>query len=223
VLKNHTGLVQPWTADDDRRIAEMLAEGKTRSEIAFALDRTFVALKTRIIRRRIGLQMAMMWSQEEDELLTRMIEDGYAFSAIAPKVGKSRNACIGRAARLGLQQPEKAHGRTVTRSRASPAPQRKTSPVACKRSWQPIARRPEPDLTIRSNPVTLIELKDRHCRWPIGDPREPDFCFCGDAAGIGEAYCAGHMAMAYTTPAQRAAAIRMQEAAAKWAGPRRAK
>jgi GcrA cell cycle regulator len=218
VLKNHTGLVQPWTADDDRRIAEMLAEGKTRSEIALALDRTFVALKTRIIRRRIGLQMATMWSQEEDKILTSMIEDGYTFSEIAPKVGKSRNACIGRAGRLGLQQPEKAHGRNVTRSRVSTAPQRKTSPVARKRSWQPIA-----DLTIRSNPVTLIELKDRHCRWPLGDPRDPDFCFCGGPAGIGEAYCAGHMAMAYTTPAQRAAAIRMQEAAAKWAGPRRAK
>ena len=36
------------------------------------------------------------------------------------------------------------------------------------------------------------------CQWPIGDPRLPDFHFCGEAALPGKPYCAHHCASAYT-------------------------
>jgi GcrA cell cycle regulator len=36
------------------------------------------------------------------------------------------------------------------------------------------------------------------CAWPIGDPRDPDFNFCGrPVARPGLPYCAAHMARAY--------------------------
>jgi GcrA cell cycle regulator len=34
------------------------------------------------------------------------------------------------------------------------------------------------------------------CRWPYGDPRHPDFHFCG-APVVREPYCEQHRAMAY--------------------------
>lgn len=46
---------------------------------------------------------------------------------------------------------------------------------------------------------TLVELKRRSCRWPIGDPREDSFRFCGaHKASPKEAYCDYHSSVAYT-------------------------
>ncbi len=42
----------------------------------------------------------------------------------------------------------------------------------------------------------------RPCQWPIGDPRDRDFHYCGvPSAGDRRApYCAKHLARAYVTP-----------------------
>ena len=57
------------------------------------------------------------------------------------------------------------------------------------------------DARIASEPVTLSQLRDGVCRWPIGDPREASFRFCGSASvetgGAYRPYCAGHGELAY--------------------------
>jgi GcrA cell cycle regulator len=40
------------------------------------------------------------------------------------------------------------------------------------------------------------------CKWPIGDPRQPDFHFCSEEAQTGLPYCGEHAAIAYQ-PARR--------------------
>lgn len=35
------------------------------------------------------------------------------------------------------------------------------------------------------------------CMWPIGDPKTPDFHFCGEPAHPGRPYCSTHCAQAY--------------------------
>jgi len=42
------------------------------------------------------------------------------------------------------------------------------------------------------NPVT-----DRLCQWPIGNPGEAGFHFCGQQAESGRPYCGQHCSMAY--------------------------
>jgi hypothetical protein len=42
----------------------------------------------------------------------------------------------------------------------------------------------------------VYALAPEACRWPCGDPRHPDFYFCGDPAVRGP-YCAQHRTMAY--------------------------
>jgi hypothetical protein len=46
---------------------------------------------------------------------------------------------------------------------------------------------------------TLLELTSRTCRWPIGDPKKEDFCFCG-ATVQRRPYCEVHRALAYAPP-----------------------
>jgi GcrA cell cycle regulator len=48
--------------------------------------------------------------------------------------------------------------------------------------------------------VTIVELKEAMCRWPLGDPTSPEFRYCGSPASSGP-YCANHCSLAYQ-PAQ---------------------
>ena len=40
--------------------------------------------------------------------------------------------------------------------------------------------------------TSLAELTENACRWPLGDPKADDFCFCGADAVPGSSYCAHH-------------------------------
>lgn len=51
---------------------------------------------------------------------------------------------------------------------------------------------------IKQKGIALTELKANSCRWPLGDPNDPDFSFCGKEAVPGKPYCATHCLEAYT-------------------------
>ena len=51
--------------------------------------------------------------------------------------------------------------------------------------------------------VTIMELREGMCRWPIGDPTSPEFRFCGARADIGSPYCTQHARIAYQPAADR--------------------
>jgi GcrA cell cycle regulator len=50
--------------------------------------------------------------------------------------------------------------------------------------------------------VTIVELKEAMCRWPLGDPSSPEFRYCGSPAAGGP-YCAHHAALAYQPAHER--------------------
>ena len=43
----------------------------------------------------------------------------------------------------------------------------------------------------------LLELTERTCKWPIGDPAEDEFYFCGLPSVPGKPYCEHHVAVAF--------------------------
>ena len=45
--------------------------------------------------------------------------------------------------------------------------------------------------------LTLMELTERTCKWPVGDPATPNFWFCGHAVQQGKPYCEAHVAVAF--------------------------
>jgi GcrA cell cycle regulator len=48
-----------------------------------------------------------------------------------------------------------------------------------------------------TKPKTLLDLERNDCRWPIGEPRHPDFHFCGAPQTAGRPYCELHWRMAF--------------------------
>lgn len=45
--------------------------------------------------------------------------------------------------------------------------------------------------------LTLMQLTERTCKWPIGDPATDDFWFCGLGCVPGKPYCETHVAVAF--------------------------
>lgn len=49
----------------------------------------------------------------------------------------------------------------------------------------------------RARKLTLMELTERTCKWPIGDPATDDFWFCGLPSLAGKPYCEAHVGVAF--------------------------
>ena len=54
--------------------------------------------------------------------------------------------------------------------------------------------------TAKSENLSLTELDNHTCRWPIGDPKDENFHFCGKKIRLGQTYCEEHAAIAYVKP-----------------------
>ncbi|WP_370206061.1 GcrA family cell cycle regulator [Pararhodobacter marinus] len=45
--------------------------------------------------------------------------------------------------------------------------------------------------------LNLMELTERTCKWPIGDPATEEFWFCGLPSVAGKPYCEAHVSVAF--------------------------
>ena len=73
-----------------------------------------------------------------------------------------------------------------------------TAPVAMpKPRPQPVAELVIPKAERKS----ILQLTEFTCKWPVGDPTQEDFYFCGRRSETGMPYCDHHARVAYQ-PAQ---------------------
>ncbi|WP_375464079.1 GcrA family cell cycle regulator [uncultured Methylobacterium sp.] len=165
------------------------------------------------------MEPVLSWTDERVALLRRLWEDGQSASKIAAQLGGvSRNAVIGKVHRLGLS------GRAVKPADEAVAGRREVTveaeialaiAVVELEAPEPVAilsHRPASDLPLTavepaalavSQRVTIMDLRESMCRWPIGDPTTPDFRFCGGRAITGLPYCTQHAQIAYQPAAER--------------------
>lgn len=136
--------------------------------------------------------MPMSWNDERIELLKKLWDQGLSASQIASELGEgvTRNAVIGKAHRLGLKpRPSPVKSEAKPAAKAADAGQ-----AASADAPKPKRKRPKKPAAQK---VTLLDLTERMCKWPIGHPGEPDFRFCGKPSMPGLPYCAEHCAEAY--------------------------
>ena len=55
----------------------------------------------------------------------------------------------------------------------------------------------------KSKKISLMELTERTCKWPIGDPATEKFWFCGHDSEPGKPYCKTHISIAFQQLTQR--------------------
>ena len=49
----------------------------------------------------------------------------------------------------------------------------------------------------KAKKISLLELTERTCKWPIGDPATDEFWFCGLPTQAGKPYCEAHVGVAF--------------------------
>lgn len=134
----------------------------------------------------------MAWTDARVDTLKSLWKKGLSASQIAEELGEvTRNAVIGKAHRLGLSSRPSPVKKPAKAKRKEPA---KKSVVIEPEAPGPAGKRDR---------ITILDLTDRICKWPIGHPGEPEFHFCGRRSAPVQPYCAFHAAMAYQAPQPR--------------------
>jgi GcrA cell cycle regulator len=160
----------------------------------------------------------MSWTDERVEQLKKMWLEGLSASQIASELanGITRNAVIGKVHRLGLsgrvKSPVPAQARPRPKTRSEDEERSPSIPVTHGNLALAIEARPAPAPAPRAagvdvvvpicERVSIMDLRESMCRWPLGDPTNADFRYCGakNHTGLGP-YCAHHARIAYQ-PAQ---------------------
>src|SRR5690348_14545773 len=164
----------------------------------------------------------LTWSDDRVEQLKKLWTDGLSASQIAAELGNvTRNAVIGKVHRLGLSGRAKdakpaasvaARPRKATRAPSAPTPiappPHVNNVVLAPIPMPPVTQEPvayvEDDVAIpMSERVTIMDLRESMCRWPMGDPTKPEFRFCGARSITGLPYCTHHARIAYQPVADR--------------------
>jgi GcrA cell cycle regulator len=158
----------------------------------------------------------MTWNDERVDVLKKLWADGLSASQIAGRLGGvTRNAVIGKVHRLGLS------GRATTSRMKSHRPRVRvqgarrlmktrlpgaaaTSPLRTLYLTDEPYVPPAEELVIPLAERKYIQtLTESCCRWPIGDPQQPEFHFCGKAKIPGLPYCEAHARRAFQPPQAR--------------------
>lgn len=141
----------------------------------------------------------MAWTDEQVDRLQELWAQGLTANEIAKILGVTKNSIVGKVHRLCLParpSPIKSKENEATAETHaiidSPAEESLQIPAGPK----PSATKPTTSASKGEN-IRLIDLDSHTCRWPIGDPRDEDFCFCGKKVRTGQTYCDEHSQMAY--------------------------
>lgn len=91
-----------------------------------------------------------------------------------------------------------------------PVPRRPIVPAGQPLPPQPSANEISPEALAsvrevekRAKKLTLMELTERTCKWPIGDPATDKFWFCGLPSVAGKPYCEAHVGVAFQPMSSR--------------------
>lgn len=140
----------------------------------------------------------MAWTDEMVEGLRQMWDEGLTANEIAKRLGVSKNSIVGKVHRLCLK------------ARPSPIKRKDVVEETVVDNVQEVVPETEVvvektiEVTVKKNKksekngnIKLVELDSHTCRWPLGDPRDDDFCFCGKKIRLGQTYCDEHSTLAY--------------------------
>jgi GcrA cell cycle regulator len=171
-----------WTDDRVEVLKTMWMEGKSASQIAKELGgvtRNAVIGKV----HRLGLSNRATPSKAKAKVTTKAKE---APKTKAPSKPKSVDATT--TASMSVTIPPRKP--IITAGQPLP-PQPSNSEI----SAEALAKVANVEKDAKK--LTLMELTEKTCKWPIGDPATEDFWFCGLNAEAGKPYCEAHNGVAF--------------------------
>ena len=139
----------------------------------------------------------MSWNQQKVDDLKKLWNEGVATSRIGEQLGFTKNAVIGKAFRLGLERRQNSRKKTAqSQSVSSVTMYRETSsPVHSQMTPKREVTRRREKFSFKKSIVGTGSFKS--CQWPIGDPLEEGFHYCGGQNIPTKPYCIEHYKKAY--------------------------
>ncbi|WP_137110301.1 GcrA family cell cycle regulator [Rhodobacter sp. SY28-1] len=186
-----------WTDERVETLKRMWNEGQSASQIAKELGgvtRNAVIGKV----HRLGLSNRVGGKDDEDEAAPAAAPVAAAKPEPAPRPDPAPRTEAPRPA----AQPTPA---AAPASNVTPLPVRKAiipagqplPPQPSLNEISPEALASVREVEKRARKLTLMELTERTCKWPIGDPATEDFWFCGLPSLPGKPYCEAHVGVAF--------------------------
>lgn len=183
-----------WTDDRVETLKKMWGEGQSASQIAKELGgvtRNAVIGKV----HRLGL------SNRTTAGATAKVEPG---AKAAPKTEpKGKPATVEPEQEAVPSKPEMKTEPAISPHTVRPA-RNQIIPAGQPLPPQPSANEISPEALAKVNEIekkakklTLMELTERTCKWPVGDPATEDFWFCGLPVKQGKPYCEAHVGVAF--------------------------
>lgn len=211
-------------------LRRMWADGNGAGAIARELNTTRNSIVGKIHRLGMSDGFRSVWTDDKIAEFIKLWRDGLSYRQIAGVLGFSRNTVMGKGLRLKLSErfPRLDSKFNPRMDRAQKADKQNRRAVESARTVKVMvvqkvhengtsvaklvdAVMREPDMEWEEfnaaipwhQRCTLLELTDDTCRWPIGDPCEPGFYFCGGKPDSGVPYCGFHARVAYQLPQPR--------------------
>lgn len=140
-----------------------------------------------------------IWNEELEQNLIKLWNQGVTTAEIGRILGVTKNSVIGKSHRLNLQKREscikyKEEIESTDKEIISENESIKDTKVEKVSSKSTVT----PSKEIKKEKlITLMDLEPGMCHWPVGDPKDEDFHFCGCKTHHGRVYCDYHHSIAY--------------------------
>lgn len=183
-----------WTDERVETLKKMWAEGQSASQIAKELGgvtRNAVIGKV----HRLGLSNRNGGGGTADKAKAEP-----AKAKAEPKAKAAKPAAA--AAQPAEATPEPARPATPARRPIIPAGQ-PLPPQPAANEISPEALASVREVEKKAKKLNLMELTERTCKWPIGDPATEEFWFCGLPVQAGKPYCEAHVGVAFQPMSSR--------------------
>ena len=180
-----------WSEERVEALKTMWAEGKSASQIAKELGNV-----------------------TRNAVIGKVHRLGLSNRAAAPAKTAEREAAPAKPAAA----PPAAKKPAAEKAATAPAPETRPVPVSRKpiiTAGQPLPPQPSQseisaealatlaEYQKTALKLTLMDLTERTCKWPIGDPATDEFWFCGHPAQAGKPYCETHVGVAFQPMSSR--------------------
>lgn len=178
-----------WTDERVETLKAMWAEGKSASQIAKELGgvtRNAVIGKV----HRLGLSNRGPNGERGDEF--------DAAPAAEPAIATPEVNPAEEAPQADAQARPRDGAVTPMRPKPPvPTPGQPLPPQPSGSEISPEALANLAEVAKKARRLSLMQLTERTCKWPIGDPATDDFWFCGLPCVAGKPYCETHVAVAF--------------------------
>ncbi len=200
-----------WTDERVETLKTMWAEGKSASQIAKELGGiTRNAVIGKVHRLGLSNRNGGLGEPDESEAALEGAEGGEIGDDVSPEAGEwpAEPAEAAPAPRQPMAEAEAP-------AEPEPEPAARPKPAGVVVAAQPTLAPAAPseisaealanlaEVERKSKRLSLMQLTERTCKWPVGDPATDDFWFCGLPSTPGKPYCEAHVAVAFQPMSSR--------------------